>query len=295
MTFTSWLLGLLMDMGIAWLVFGALVGWIAAIVTRTKQGVLSNIAVGILGSFLGGFLFSFLVRTSPADSFNLTSLLFALVGSVVLLLITMPLRRSLSHNRVLGNKTPVTISSPSSQKQETSTPSNTAVKLSVYGNPSISTIDTSVLPANISFMSDTNIKSSTLIIGTEEVPLDNRFGSSVLVSEHEFTRKASRTIKIGRHKDLEMRLQAGIWSFLESEARISLAQSIGIDLQSEEFRRVTLRFEAAPGKLVLYRVVWKQSQRVGEAEMQVGGKMIKLPYVATYGLSHSVESVLQQS
>ena len=45
---------------IIWLLFGALVGWLASIVMRTdaQQGALMNIIVGIVGAFLGGFLAS---------------------------------------------------------------------------------------------------------------------------------------------------------------------------------------------------------------------------------------------
>src|ERR1051325_2248249 len=47
---------------ILWLLFGALVGWLASIVMRTdaQQGALLNIIVGIIGAMLGGFLFNLL-------------------------------------------------------------------------------------------------------------------------------------------------------------------------------------------------------------------------------------------
>lgn len=75
---------------ILWLLFGALVGWLASIVMRTdaQQGALMNIVVGIVGAFLGGFLFS-LLSGSPVgvtnNIFDLGSLLVAFIGAVVLL------------------------------------------------------------------------------------------------------------------------------------------------------------------------------------------------------------------
>jgi uncharacterized membrane protein YeaQ/YmgE (transglycosylase-associated protein family) len=83
---------------ILWLLFGALVGWLASIVMRTdaQQGALMNIIVGIVGAFLGGLLFSFLPG-SPSNinnsDFSLTGLLVSFVGAVVLLAIVNLARR----------------------------------------------------------------------------------------------------------------------------------------------------------------------------------------------------------
>ena len=83
---------------ILWLLFGALVGWLASIVMRTdaQQGALLNIIVGIVGAFLGGFLFSLLgiggANINSGD-FSLSSLLVSFVGAVVLLGIVNMFRR----------------------------------------------------------------------------------------------------------------------------------------------------------------------------------------------------------
>jgi uncharacterized membrane protein YeaQ/YmgE (transglycosylase-associated protein family) len=48
---------------ILWLLFGALVGWLASIVMHTdaRQGALLNIVVGIVGAVIGGWLFGYLI------------------------------------------------------------------------------------------------------------------------------------------------------------------------------------------------------------------------------------------
>jgi uncharacterized membrane protein YeaQ/YmgE (transglycosylase-associated protein family) len=75
---------------ILWLLFGALVGWLASIVMRTdaQQGALLNIVVGIVGAFIGGFLAS-LIGIPGANinsgNFSLGALLVSFVGAVVLL------------------------------------------------------------------------------------------------------------------------------------------------------------------------------------------------------------------
>jgi uncharacterized membrane protein YeaQ/YmgE (transglycosylase-associated protein family) len=83
---------------ILWLVFGALVGWLASIVMRTdaQQGALLNIVVGIVGAFIGGFVANALGFTGTNindGTFNLTALLVSFVGAVVLLGIVNLLRR----------------------------------------------------------------------------------------------------------------------------------------------------------------------------------------------------------
>lgn len=73
---------------IAWIIFGALAGWIASIIMKTdaEQGALGNIVVGILGAILGGFLLR-LLTDNQVSGFNLGSLLVAIVGAVILLAI----------------------------------------------------------------------------------------------------------------------------------------------------------------------------------------------------------------
>lgn len=83
---------------ILWLLFGALVGWLASIVMRTdaQQGALLNIVVGIIGAMLGGFIFSLLgiggTNINNGD-FSLSALLVSFIGAVILLGIVNLVRR----------------------------------------------------------------------------------------------------------------------------------------------------------------------------------------------------------
>jgi uncharacterized membrane protein YeaQ/YmgE (transglycosylase-associated protein family) len=71
---------------LAWLIVGALAGWLASIVMKTnaRQGWLLDIIVGIIGAYIGGFLFN-AVGLNGVSGFNIWSLLVAFVGAVVLL------------------------------------------------------------------------------------------------------------------------------------------------------------------------------------------------------------------
>ena len=69
-----------------WILFGALAGWIASMIMKTdgQMGAIANIVVGILGSFIGGFLYRMLTGDT-VEGFNIVSLLVAIVGAIVLL------------------------------------------------------------------------------------------------------------------------------------------------------------------------------------------------------------------
>lgn len=82
-------------MGIlAWIVLGALAGWIGSMIagTNKEQGALGNIIVGILGALIGGFIFH-LIGGEGITGFNLWSLLVAIAGSTLLLFIFKGFRR----------------------------------------------------------------------------------------------------------------------------------------------------------------------------------------------------------
>jgi uncharacterized membrane protein YeaQ/YmgE (transglycosylase-associated protein family) len=83
---------------VLWLVFGALVGWLASLVMRTnaQQGLLLNIVVGIVGAFLGGLVFSFMGfggGSINSGDFSLTALLVSFVGAIILLALVNVVRR----------------------------------------------------------------------------------------------------------------------------------------------------------------------------------------------------------
>lgn len=71
---------------IAWIIFGALAGWIASMLigNNDEQGTLGNVVVGILGAIIGGFI-ARQIGIDGISGFNLISLFIAIVGAVGLL------------------------------------------------------------------------------------------------------------------------------------------------------------------------------------------------------------------
>ncbi len=77
-------------MGIlAWLVVGLIAGWLASIVMRGGgYGLIGDIIVGIVGALIGGFLAANLLNMPDAvNGINVTSILVAFVGAVILIAI----------------------------------------------------------------------------------------------------------------------------------------------------------------------------------------------------------------
>ncbi len=85
---------------LSWIVFGALVGWIASILTGSnhRQGCIANIVIGIIGAFIGGLLMGLVTGEGFDMAFNLTSLAVAVVGALILLAIV-PSRRGRKRRR----------------------------------------------------------------------------------------------------------------------------------------------------------------------------------------------------
>jgi uncharacterized membrane protein YeaQ/YmgE (transglycosylase-associated protein family) len=71
---------------VIWAVIGLVAGWLASKVVGGGLGVLGDIVVGIVGAFLGGFLFRTLHISTPFHGI-VAKIFVAFVGAVVLLLI----------------------------------------------------------------------------------------------------------------------------------------------------------------------------------------------------------------
>jgi uncharacterized membrane protein YeaQ/YmgE (transglycosylase-associated protein family) len=79
---------------LAWLVLGLLAGFIASkLVNKSGEGVLLDIVLGIVGAFVGGWLFTTFGH-SGVTGLNLYSLLVAIIGSVIFLIVYHAIRRA---------------------------------------------------------------------------------------------------------------------------------------------------------------------------------------------------------
>jgi uncharacterized membrane protein YeaQ/YmgE (transglycosylase-associated protein family) len=78
---------------IAWIVLGLIAGFIGSkLVNKTGEGFFLDIALGIVGAVIGGWLFS-LFGMHGVTGLNLYSLLVAVIGAVVFLVVYHAIRR----------------------------------------------------------------------------------------------------------------------------------------------------------------------------------------------------------
>lgn len=71
---------------IAWIILGALSGWIASMIMKKNEsmGAIANIITGIIGAFIGGIVFN-LIGADKVTGLNLYSVLVSVVGACILL------------------------------------------------------------------------------------------------------------------------------------------------------------------------------------------------------------------
>ena len=78
---------------IAWLIIGAIAGWLAGIFVKGGGfGLLGDIVVGVIGAFIGGWLAG--VLHIHLGSGWISTILTATVGAVLLLVILRAVRRA---------------------------------------------------------------------------------------------------------------------------------------------------------------------------------------------------------
>ena len=74
-----------------WLLFGALVGWIAGIIMKSQNTLLWNIILGIIGSFVGGFIAT-LIGIGSDFSFSIANIIISVAGACLVIFLARVLK-----------------------------------------------------------------------------------------------------------------------------------------------------------------------------------------------------------
>ena len=75
-----------------WIIIGLVAGWLATQILGGRGGLLYNLAVGLVGAIVGGFLFEKLNLVVMPDFWG--NLITATIGAIVFLLIWRAIRRA---------------------------------------------------------------------------------------------------------------------------------------------------------------------------------------------------------
>ena len=79
---------------IAWIVLGLVAGFIASkIVNKSGEGFFLDILLGVIGAVVGGYLFQ-MFGMAGVSGVNLYSILVAVIGAVIVLVIYHAIRRA---------------------------------------------------------------------------------------------------------------------------------------------------------------------------------------------------------
>jgi uncharacterized membrane protein YeaQ/YmgE (transglycosylase-associated protein family) len=70
---------------ISWLIVGAIAGWLAGYLVKGDEslGVIGHIVLGIVGAIVGGFLAGLVLGGDYITGINITTIVVAIVGAVI--------------------------------------------------------------------------------------------------------------------------------------------------------------------------------------------------------------------
>jgi uncharacterized membrane protein YeaQ/YmgE (transglycosylase-associated protein family) len=68
---------------IAWIILGAIAGWITNLIMGGKEGIIATIILGIIGAVVGGFLAGSVLKVADVTGLNVESIVVAVVGAVI--------------------------------------------------------------------------------------------------------------------------------------------------------------------------------------------------------------------
>lgn len=68
---------------IAWIVVGAIAGFLANLIMGSKQGLIMMVVLGIVGGLVGGFIATSVLKMGSVDGINIESIAIATLGAIL--------------------------------------------------------------------------------------------------------------------------------------------------------------------------------------------------------------------
>lgn len=78
---------------IATIVVGLIAGWLASIIMKTRTSLLTELILGVVGSIVGGWVASLITGLDMITGINITSILVALLGAIIVIVVYRFLRK----------------------------------------------------------------------------------------------------------------------------------------------------------------------------------------------------------
>ena len=85
---------------VAWIVVGAIAGFLANLVMGSREGLLMMIVLGIVGGLLGGFVATTVLKIGSVSGINVESILIATLGAIAVVFVASLVNGSRGTRRV---------------------------------------------------------------------------------------------------------------------------------------------------------------------------------------------------
>ena len=72
---------------IAWIILGAIAGWITNLIMGGGEGVILTIVLGIVGAVVGGWLAGSVLGVADVTGLNITSIIVSVIGAIIVVAI----------------------------------------------------------------------------------------------------------------------------------------------------------------------------------------------------------------
>jgi hypothetical protein len=146
------------------------------------------------------------------------------------------------------------------------------------------------LPAPIQFIKELNVQESEEVVGTEDYPLDNRFGDQPFTTVRQVSRESTNELSVDTSSHIGGKVGLEVLSAIKAEIEAQVSEQTGKKIGEKVTESQTLTFSAGAKSSVTYHVVWKRKVRSGERFYLSGGNRVTIPYRINYGLSCEVRT-----
>jgi hypothetical protein len=129
-----------------------------------------------------------------------------------------------------------------------------------------------------------------IVIGKEDFPIDNLYGSEPIVIQQEITKEYTSSLNIDTGALLSAGFTTKCVSILESEVRAGFSRQVSHSMGTTTTRRQQVQFSVGARESVVYTVIWRAQAQEGTYSINLNGKSYGLAYHALYGLSFDISS-----